>query len=202
MRALSDRRLAEPYRSWIDRAAPLPDGVRLLPRTVDVGNDALIFLMLGAVFGGMGALIAALMPPWRFNPAQTGWGPLLFLGAICLGLWSIPLLLLLRLTHTLGAAADQRRGALRQGVLVGADGLLVRMEPGRCHPIAAERFVAARLFPPEGSKDGRKPRWLSVSACPDHRSGHRPTRAAEPGSSHRPPARHSRPVARDRAHPA
>jgi hypothetical protein len=31
------------------------------------------------------------------------------------------------------------------------------MEPGRCHPIAAERFVAARLFPPEGSKDQRKP---------------------------------------------
>ena len=157
MRALSDRKLTEPYRSWIDRAAPLPDGVRLLPRTIDVGNDALIFLMLGAMFGGMGVLIATLMPPWRFDPAQTGWGPPLLLGAICLGLWSVPLLLLRRLVHTLGAAADQRGGALRQGVLVGADGLLVRMEPGRCHPIAAERFVAARLFPPEGSKDGRKP---------------------------------------------
>jgi hypothetical protein len=157
MRALSDRKLAEPYKSWIDRAVPLPDGVRLLPRTVDVGHDALVFLMLGAMFGGMGALVAALMPPWRFDPAETGWGPPLFLGAICLALWSVPLLLLRRLIHTLGAAADQRRGALRQGVLVGAEGLLVRMEPGRGHPIAADQFVAARLFPPKDSQDRRKP---------------------------------------------
>jgi hypothetical protein len=31
------------------------------------------------------------------------------------------------------------------------------MEPGRCHPIAAEQFVAARLFPPKASQDRRKP---------------------------------------------
>jgi len=30
MRARSDRKLTEPYRSWIDRAVPLPDGVRIL----------------------------------------------------------------------------------------------------------------------------------------------------------------------------
>jgi hypothetical protein len=157
LRARSDRKLAEPYRSWIDRRVPLPDGVRLLPRTIDVGSDALIFLMLGGMMGGMGVVIASLMPPWQLQVARSGWGPPLLLGAICLGLWSVPLLLLRRLIHTLGAAADQRRGALRQGVLVGAEGLLVRMEPGRCHPIAAEQFVAARLFPPKASQDRRKP---------------------------------------------
>jgi hypothetical protein len=156
MRALSDRKLTEPYRSWIDRAAPLPAGVRLFPRTVDVGHDALIFLMLSAMFGGMGALIAALLPPSRFDPARDGWGPPLLVGAICLALWSVPLLLLRRLIHTLGAAADHRRGTLRQGILIGGEGLLVRMEPGRCHPIAPDEFVAARLFPPQESRGGRK----------------------------------------------
>jgi hypothetical protein len=113
--------------------------------------------MLGGMMGGMGVVIAALMPPWRVQVASSGWGPPLLLSVICLGLWSVPLLLLRRLIHTLGAAADQRRGALRQGVLVGAEGLLVRMEPGRCHPIAADQFVAARLFPPKASQDRRKP---------------------------------------------
>ncbi len=157
MRAQSDRKLTEPYRSWIDRAVPLPHGVCLLPRTIDVGQDALIFLMLGGMMGGMGVAIAALMPPWRFDVASSGWGPPLLLSAICLGLWSVPLLLLRRLIHTLGAAADQRRGALRQGVLVGGEGLLVRMEPGRGHAIAADQFVAARLFPPATAQDQRKP---------------------------------------------
>ena len=156
MRALSDRKLAEPYRSWIDRAVPLPAGVRFFPRTIDAGGDALTFLMVGGMMGGMGVLIAALLPPSRFDPAETGWGPPLVVGAICLGLWSVPLLLLRRMVHTMGARADQRRGALRQGIFVGAEGLLVRMEPGRCHPIAAGQFVGARLFPPPASLGGRK----------------------------------------------
>ena len=155
MRAFADRRLTTPYRSWIDRATPLPDGVRLLPRTADVSGDA-ISLLFGAMVGGMGVLIAALVPWTRFEPERNGWGAPLFVAALSLALLSVPLLLLRRLVHTWGAASDQRRGTLRQGVFVGEEGMLVRMEPGRCHAIAPDRFVSARLYPPDGSKDRRK----------------------------------------------
>ena len=71
MRALPDRRLPEPYRAWIDRGVPLPSGVQVLPRTVDLGSDALAFLSLGVMFGVMSALFV-LLPPWRFDPATEG----------------------------------------------------------------------------------------------------------------------------------
>ena len=157
MRSLSDRRLPEPYRSWIDRSAPLPAGVRLLPRTVDTGGDAFTFLLVGGMFGGMGVLMFTLLRPWRLDPVRDGWTPILIIGGICLALWSVPLLLLRRMLRTLGARADLRRGALRQGLLLGPEGMLVRMEPNGGHPIAADRFLGARLFPPEKSKDRRKP---------------------------------------------
>ena len=155
MRAISDRRLPEPYRSWIDGSAPLPSAVRLLPRTVDVGGDVLAFLALGLMFGVMGALFV-LLPPWRFDPATEGWQPYLFLAAICLALWSVPVLLFRRVALALWAQAELKRGTLRQGVLIGPEGVLVRMEPNRCHAIPADRFVLAKLFPPEKSRDPRK----------------------------------------------
>src|SRR6185295_1012991 len=147
MRPVSDRRLPEPYRTWIDRSAPLPAGVRLLPRTVDVGTDVVTFLGVGGMVGGMGVLMCVLLRPWRLDPARDGWAPVLIMGAILLALWSVPVLLLRRLVRTLGARADLRHGALRQGVLLGPEGMLVRMEPGGGHPIPADRLVGARLFP-------------------------------------------------------
>lgn len=156
MRAVSDRTLAEPYRTWIRRSAPLPASVRLLPRTIDVGTDAFTFLLLGIMLGGMGGLILFL-PPWRFEPSTEGWPPYLFLAAIVSALWIGPLVLLRRLFRTFRARQDQERGALRQGVFLGPEGMLVRMEPNRCHAIASARFVTAKRFPPETSRDGRKP---------------------------------------------
>jgi hypothetical protein len=147
MRAISDRMLPEPYRSWIDSSVDIPSGVRLLPRSVDVGYDALICFGFGGLVGGMGVLILVL-PPWRFDPAQEGWAPYLWLAAICLGLWSVPALLLRRFVITLRARADERRGALRQGIFVAPEGMLVRMEPNRCHPIAMNRFKEAWVPPP------------------------------------------------------
>jgi hypothetical protein len=147
MRAISDKSLPEPYRSWIDRTADLPSGVRLLPRSVDVGGDALALFGLGGMFGVMGALFVFL-PPWRFDPAREGWTPYLLLGVICLALGSVPCLLLRRFVITLRAQADEKRGALRQGILVGPEGMLVRMEPNRGHPIALNRFKEARILPP------------------------------------------------------
>jgi hypothetical protein len=154
MRSVSDRRLPEPYRTWIDRARPLPSDVKLVPRTVAVVRDLLTFLILGSLMGGMGALFV-LLPRWPLDPARAGWTPYLFVGTIALALWSVPLLLLRRLVRTLGARADLGRGTLRQGVFVGPEGVLVRMEPGRAHAIPRARFLAARLFPPEASRDPR-----------------------------------------------
>jgi len=156
VRATSDRRLPEPYRSWIDRSAALPAGVRLLPRTVDTSTDVFTFLGVGGMFGGMGALMLVLLRPWRLDPVRDGWTPILIMGGLLLALWSVPLLLLRRMIRTLGARADLRRGTLRQGLLLGPEGLLVRMEPGGGRPIAAGRFVGARLFPPPESQDRRK----------------------------------------------
>jgi hypothetical protein len=157
VRSLSDRRLPEPYRSWIDRSAPLPAGVRLLPRTVDTGGDTFTFLLVGGMFGGMGVLMFTLLRPWRLDPARDGWTPILIIGGLCLALWSVPLLLARRMVRAMGARADVRRGALRQGVFLGAEGVLVRMEPNGAHAIAADRFIGARRFPPEQSRDTRKP---------------------------------------------
>ena len=157
MRSLSDRRLPEPYRSWIDRSAALPEGVRLLPRTVDLATDAFTFLGVGGIFGGMGALMFVFLRPWRLDPVRDGWTPILILGGLFLALWSVPLLLLRRMVRTLGARTDLRRGTLRQGVLLGPEGMLVRMEPNGGRTIATGRFVGARLFPPAESRDRRKP---------------------------------------------
>ena len=42
---------------------------------------------------------------------------------------------------------------LRQGVLVGPDGVLVRLKPNRCYPIPMERFVRAEKWT-GGGQDG------------------------------------------------
>src|SRR4029453_2227202 len=156
MRPVSDRGLPEPYRTWIDRSGPLPAGVRLLPRTVDVGTDVVTFLGGGGVFGGVGAFIFVLLRPWRLDPVRDGWTPILIMGGLLLALWSVPVLLLRRMVRTLGARADLRRGTLRQGILLGPEGMLVRMEPNGGRTSPADGFVGARLFPPLESKDRRK----------------------------------------------
>jgi hypothetical protein len=69
----------------------------------------------------------------------------------------VPLLLLRRFIRTLGARADQRRGTLRQGVFVGPEGVLVRLEPNRCHVIPAARFEGARILPPVRRTRSRNP---------------------------------------------
>ena len=130
--------------------------MRLLPRTVDASTDIFTFLGVGGMFGGMGVLMFTLLRPWRLDPVRDGWTPILIMGGLLLALWSVPLLLLRRMVRTLGARADLRRGTLRQGLLLGPAGMLVRMEPGGGRPISEGRFVGARLFPPAESNDGRK----------------------------------------------
>jgi hypothetical protein len=70
----------------------------------------------------------------------------LFLATFCLSLWAVPILYLRRWLITLGAAHDQRQGRLRQGILLGPAGLLVRMEPNWCYPISWDRYVKTKRF--------------------------------------------------------
>jgi hypothetical protein len=116
--------------------------VRLLPRTLSVTYDLGIFLTLGLMFAGMAALLAFL-PPWR--AAGMPIPLLLFIGVIDFGLMLVPLVLLRRLIRTIVASRDQKRGVLRQGILVGPEGLLVRIEPNDCFPVPADRFLGAEL---------------------------------------------------------
>jgi protein-S-isoprenylcysteine O-methyltransferase Ste14 len=156
MRALADRRLPEPYRGWIDRATALPPDVVMVPRTIDVGHDALLLAGLTLPLGVVGAFL--LMMTSKIDPATDGWAQLLIVGLIGVALWITPVLLLRRLILTVGASADRKRGALRQGIFIGAEGALVRMEPNRCHPIPAERFVSAKVIgPPSLTKGSRAP---------------------------------------------
>jgi hypothetical protein len=142
MRTLSDRSLAEPYRRWIDGGVDLPPDVVLVPRTIDVGRDLLMLLAITLPMGVVSMFF--LMMASRVRPATDGWAPFLFTAAVGVALWIAPVLLLRRLVRTIGASADRKRGALRQGIFVGTEGVLVRMEPNGCHPIAAERFVSAK----------------------------------------------------------
>jgi hypothetical protein len=57
----------------------------------------------------------------------------------------VPFFLLRRLYRSIGAARDQQRGVLRQGILVGPEGLLVRIEPNQCYPIAGNRFIESKI---------------------------------------------------------
>ena len=141
-RAVRDNAMPEPYRSWIDRSKPLPASVRLLPRALNVFYDLGIFLILGLMFAGMAALIVLIMP-WRATGAPVIM--VLVIGIMVSGLLIVPFVLLRRLIRTIVATRDQKRGVLRQGILVGPEGLLVRIEPNDCFPVPADRFLGAEL---------------------------------------------------------
>jgi hypothetical protein len=146
LRRCRDRRLPEPYRSWIDKAQPLPALVRLLPRAVNIVFDLGIFIILGTMFLGMAALVTMMFGPMVLRDFADGnWGGVAILAVIDLMLAILPFVLLRRLCITVAAWCDLRRGRLRQGILVGPAGVLVRMEPNRCYPIALDRFVSAKL---------------------------------------------------------
>jgi hypothetical protein len=156
MRGLPDRRLPEPFDRWIDRAVALPPDVVLLPRTIDVGGDAVAFFGLLVPLGAVGAFF--LLIASRIRPQTDGWAPLVITAGGGLALWSAPVFLLRRLIRTVGARKDRDRGVLRQGIFVGPEGALVRMERDSGHPIPPDRFVSATLVP----SIGRGPRTPTI----------------------------------------
>lgn len=141
LRSIRDSGLPMPFSSWIDRSQPLPGRVKLLPRSIDFAYDLGMFVILGVMFFSMPALM--IMMFWTVFE-QGEWAAIIPLSIVSLLLASVPMLLLRRVMITTGAYFDQKRGRLRQGIFVGPEGVLVRMEPNRGYPIALERFVKAR----------------------------------------------------------
>ncbi len=140
MRRVRDRHLPEPFRTWIDRAGPLPPGVTVLPRTVSVSGDALGLLL--AVIGcvGLGVPMVAFL---RTEMDASGRA---VVGVISAALIGYLVSQTYRLGRTIGARRDQRAGVLRQGILVGPEGVLVRVTPNRCYPVPMDRFVRAEQW--------------------------------------------------------
>jgi hypothetical protein len=141
-RPVSDRRLAEPYRSWIDGKAPLPAHVRLLPRSVAVLYELGLYLPIALMCTAMGVLPVLMFWPLMVQGETV---VILVVGGVCFLFGLLVWYLLRRLIHTIGAWVQLKRGTLRQGILVGPEGVLVRMEPNRCYAIALDRFVKAKV---------------------------------------------------------
>lgn len=159
MRAIRDRALPQPFSSWIDPSEPLPKEVRLQKRTVKVFDDLVGFLMLGGLFGGMGA-VWGIVPVLYYDPKKDGLLVPLALAAVAVCCFWVPYELGRSLWTTLAAARDARKGRLRLGFFLGPEGLLSRLTPNQCYVVPWERFVEARRFPPAGSIDGTPPRLV------------------------------------------
>lgn len=148
MRPVRGHRLSEPFRTWIDRAVPLPSGVTVLPRIVNVTSDglAVVLAVIGCV--GIGTPMAAVAP--RTEMGAGGWAVFALISAALLGFlsWNV-----YRLWRTIRARRDEKAGALRLGILVGPEGILVRLTPNRCYPIPMDRFVRAERWS-GGGEDG------------------------------------------------
>jgi hypothetical protein len=143
MRRVLDRDLPEPFRSWIDPSMPLPEGVVVLPRSTNVTREVLRLLFPGLVFAGLGVLFIALVTAaqdWVNGPALA----CLALNSVLL--FSVPLWRARRLAVTLRARSEERAGVLRRGILVGADGMLIRVVQDHCYLIPLGRFVRAKMW--------------------------------------------------------
>lgn len=146
MRRVRDQYLPEPYRTWTDPSVPLPPGVTVLPRTVGVRGSVLVvsLALMGCV--GVGLPIAIVVP------AATGAGEWAMAGLIAAApigflVWTVQ-----RLWRTISAHRDQKAGVLRLGILVGPEGLLVRLTPNWCYPVSMDRFVRAEEWSGPGTE--------------------------------------------------
>lgn len=144
MRACADGDLGLPYLTWIDPNVPLSDKVELIPRVITPGHNFLGFVSALVSFGSMGAFLAYFA--WRWHEAGAGLTMPLLMTLIAVGIWAVPWVLGRRWLRSLSAASQQRRGQLRQGILLGAEGLLVRLEPNSCYAVAWDRYLGAKRF--------------------------------------------------------
>jgi len=156
MRRVRDCHLPDPFQTWIDRGKPLPTCVSVLPRTIDVSLDVWRLVYIGSSFLVMGGIVSVLLKPDLHEPDISG---ITFFVVCCVILLGVPLWMDCRLWRTIGASRDQKAGTLRLGVLVGPEGVLVRIWPNRCYPIPMEQFVAAKEWS-GGGDTGTD--WLTI----------------------------------------
>lgn len=161
MRACRDRALPEDYRAWVDPTRPLPEDVHLLPRQVKVGDDLLLALGVGGLFAVMGAFMGALLA--RAARAGDPWG-ILLLAAVTAGLWLVPLVLARRLIGTIRASKEAKDGRLRQGLLLGPQGLLLRLTPNHGYVVSAKEFMVAKM---RTSPRGQRQRFFRIETRDD-----------------------------------
>ena len=156
MRRIRDRHLPQPYRAWIDKTSPLPNGVVVLPRTIQVAQEVRVLVFPGVALVGMGAAFIALFAPADVWQNAGALGFLALSSAITFG---VPLWMALRLVRTIDARRDQRANVLRQGILVGPEGLLVRLRAGRSYLVPLARFIGAKVWS-GGGESGTD--WLGI----------------------------------------
>ncbi len=178
LRKQRDRQLEEPYRSWINGEVSLPADVTILPRKIDVQSDAM--LLCAVVFGCSTIafiIFLALQGPLkstRFDFSADGILAFVLIGSVVVFLH---VLTIRRLYWSLGARREQRHGKLRQGIIVGPAGVLVRLCPNQCYVVPLEKFMRAKTWAGGGdsseeyicieTKDGDidfSDRFLSVNA--------------------------------------
>lgn len=157
MRKIRDHRLPDPFRAWIDLAQPLPEHVTVLPREVDVSLAVMRLAYPGLGFLGMGVAFIVVAVKTSSDPPPVG--VLAFLALSSLILFGVPVWLVLQWRHTLQARRDQRADNLRQGVLVGQEGVLVRLKPNSCYPVPMDRVITASEWS-GGGEDGTD--WLRI----------------------------------------
>lgn len=143
MRACPDDELPLPYLTWIDANKPLDD-VELIPRYISPGMDLLAFTSSLISFGGMGVFL--LYFSWRILVTGGDFVMPVILGLISIAIFAVPWLLAGRWLRALSAASEQRQGRLRRGILLGPEGLLVRLDPDQCYAVGWDRFVEAEDF--------------------------------------------------------
>jgi hypothetical protein len=135
-----DRDLPEPFRTWTERDVPLSESIALLPRTVSVSADAWSLTYLTIVCFAMAGSIAFGFT--QGGPDVPVWAAACIAGLIA-ALITVPLGATRKLISTIAARRDQRTDRLRQGVLVGPDGILIRLQPNRCYAFSLNEFLRA-----------------------------------------------------------
>lgn len=144
MRPCRDADLGLPFQAWIDSATPLDAQVRLIPRSIHPGYDLLAFTSSLVSFGAMSAFLVFFS--WKMVTVEASYSMPIIVMLIAVGLLAVPWVLGRRWMRSQAAAGEQRRGQLRQGILVGVDGLLIRMEPNCCYAIMWDRYLGAKSF--------------------------------------------------------
>lgn len=138
MRSVRDKNLPEPFRLWIDRTYTLPANVRVLPRIISPITELTLFMIGLASCGVMGTVLFSFVPYAKIS--TEGWSVIAVIAAALFGyLYWVGR----RLWVSIVAYRDRKAGVLRLGILIGPEGLLVRINPNRCYPVVMAKFVKA-----------------------------------------------------------